>query len=255
MNWLLLRGLSREQRHWGDFPASFARTVGGAAHCLDLPGTGTEHVRPTPANIAGITEDVRCRLNLLKRAHPGPWSLFGISLGGMVAMDWVARHPADFERVVLANTSAANMSVPWKRMDYRVMPKVARAIFLKDDLARERLILSITTKLATDLDAVAATWATFQSDAPVARSVVLKQLWAASRFQAPARLPVPALILGGGRDPLMDPSCPHRLAARFGVPIEVHPEAGHELALDAPEWVAARVAAWLGTSKAAGAAA
>mgnify|MGYP003949335389 CR=1 FL=1 len=43
MNWLFLRGLTREQRHWGPFRDVFARDYPGAkVHCLDLPGTGTE---------------------------------------------------------------------------------------------------------------------------------------------------------------------------------------------------------------------
>lgn len=245
MNWLLLRGLSREQRHWGAFREQFAKVVGGAVFCLDLPGTGTECRRPTPSTVQAITDDLRARFVGLKGAHPGPWALLGMSLGGMVAMDWVARHEGDFERVVLANTSAANMSVPWKRMNYQVLPRVGRALFMKDALARERLVLSITTKLATDRETTAAAWAQIGASAPVARATVLRQLLAASRFRAPARLKVPALILSGGRDPLMDPACPRKLAAHFGVPLEVHAEAGHELALDAPEWFAERVRAWI----------
>ena len=38
-NWLLLRGLAREQRHWEDFPAILERTLPGTrVHRLDLPG-------------------------------------------------------------------------------------------------------------------------------------------------------------------------------------------------------------------------
>jgi hypothetical protein len=39
VNWLFLRGLSREQRDWGDFPETFERRVGGRVYFLDLPGT------------------------------------------------------------------------------------------------------------------------------------------------------------------------------------------------------------------------
>ena len=60
MNWLLLRGLAREQRHWGRFPALLsAKLPGDRVFCLDLPGTGTEHRRKSPASIAAIPVGLR----------------------------------------------------------------------------------------------------------------------------------------------------------------------------------------------------
>src|SRR5205814_3692341 len=60
--WLLLRGLAREQRHWGAFlPALQAALPDARVHCLDLPGAGTEHARTSPANARSIAEDVRQR--------------------------------------------------------------------------------------------------------------------------------------------------------------------------------------------------
>ncbi|HEY8086659.1 MAG TPA: alpha/beta hydrolase, partial [Polyangiaceae bacterium] len=111
MNWLFLRGLSREQRHWGSFPALFKRVVPASGAptrvwCLDLPGTGTEHERPSPRTIEGIMEDLRARWVALREAEPAPWGLLAMSLGGMVAMAWCDAHPGDFARLVLASTSA-----------------------------------------------------------------------------------------------------------------------------------------------------
>jgi alpha-beta hydrolase superfamily lysophospholipase len=246
MNFLLLRGLSREQRHWGTFRETLAARVPGArVFGLDLPGTGTEFQRASPTDIAGITEDVRARWLDLRAREPGPWCLVAMSLGGMVAMHWCATSPEDFAGVALCNSSAANLSRPWKRMDLRVVPTVVRALFSRDPVRTERLILSMTTRRATGLDAVAAAWASYQADRPVTRATVLRQLWAASRFPAPARLTVPAVILAGAHDPLADPSCQRSLSKHFGVPLMVHPEAGHELALDAPDWFADCIATWL----------
>ena len=246
MNLLLLRGLSREQRHWGAFPDILrARVPGARVFCLDLPGAGTENLRRSPADIAGITADVRARWIALREAQPGPWYLFAMSLGGMVAMQWCADHPSDFAGVVLCNTSAANLSRPWKRLDARVYPSVLRALTTRDPVGREQIILSITTRRQTDLLPIAQRWASYQRDRPVSRINVLRQLWAASRFRAPPRLGVPGLILSAARDPLTDPSCPKRLANHFGVPIETHPDGGHELAMDAPEWLADRMGAWI----------
>ena len=93
MNWLLLRGLAREQRHWGRFPDALrSQLPDDQVFCLDLPGTGTEHQRKSPLEIAGIARDVRARFAGLRAQHPGPWRLLAVSLGGMVAMQWCADH-------------------------------------------------------------------------------------------------------------------------------------------------------------------
>lgn len=246
MNFLLLRGLSREQRHWGSFPDTLcARIPDLRVHCLDLPGTGTESHRPGPTTVEAIAEDLRERWLALRDANPGEWGLLGMSLGGMVAMQWCADHPADFSRVVLCNTSAGNLSRPWSRLDPRVLPSLVRAMTFSDPVVRERLVLSAITCQLADLDGTAQAWASYQQDRPISRATVLRQLWAAIRFRAPERLEIPGLILSGGRDVLMKPSCPRLLAEHFGMPLQVHPEAGHELALDAPDWFADQMATWL----------
>lgn len=247
MNWLLLRGLAREQRHWGSFPEAFARALGVRVHCLDLPGTGTENGRPTPTTLPEIADDVRARWTALRDSTPGPWSLLGISLGGMVSMQWVGAHPEDFERVVLLNTSASNLSRPWERLDLGVVPGIAKALFDRDPVRRERRILSVTAKLIDDerAQATAETWATFQADRPVARTTVLRQLWAASRFRAPVSLTPPTLVLCAAEDPLTNPKCAKRLADHFGAPLLVHPTAGHDLPLDDPQWLTTQVREWV----------
>jgi pimeloyl-ACP methyl ester carboxylesterase len=247
MHWLLLRGLAREQRHWGDFPLVFARALPHTtAHCLDLPGAGTEHRRRSPDTIATIADDVRTRWLALRHAHPGPWGLFGMSLGGMIAMDWCASHPADFARVVLASTSAGDLSRPWRRFGLAILPRAVRVLAGRDAVRRERGILTMTTELVANADAIAADWACYPDDRPMARTNVLRQLRAASVFRAPPRLDVPTLVMAGAGDRMTDPSCSRRLAARFGAPLVVHPAAGHELCLDAPTWVTGEIASWLG---------
>jgi pimeloyl-ACP methyl ester carboxylesterase/alpha-ketoglutarate-dependent taurine dioxygenase len=247
MHWLFLRGLSREKRHWGAFPETFARIVPGASvHCLDLPGAGTERERPSPRTIEAITADVRPRWLGLRNEHPGPWGLLAMSLGGMVAMAWCAQHPADFSRLVLANTSCGDLSRSWRRFHPGIIPSALRALATRDPAEREERILAFCTRLLPDLPAVAAQWASYPR---MERGNVLRQLAAARAFRAPERIEVPALVVGGGRDPLADPSCSRMLASHLGAPLTVHREAGHELALDAPEWFASEVAAWLETTR------
>jgi len=238
LNWLLLRGLAREQRHWGSFRGELQKCIDGRVACLDLPGSGTEHARPSPATIAGIAEDVRARFS----PDGGRWGLCAVSLGGMVAMQWCAAHPEEFAAVVLINTSAANLSAPWRRMRLAVVPPVLRALAERDPARREERILKMTTRLRGELPAVAREWAGFHAERPMARANVLRQLLAAARFRAPDGLQMPALVVSGAHDPLTDPQCPQRLAQRFGARLAVHPQAGHDLATDDPVWLATQIA-------------
>jgi len=52
------------------------------------------------------------------------------------------------------------------------------------------------------------------------------------------------LLLAGVGDELVDPVCSRRLAEQWGVELRLHPSAGHDLPLDAADWVIAQVAAW-----------
>lgn len=242
-HWLLLRGLSREQRHWGGFPEALSKKLGAQVHCLDFPGTGTEHARQSPASVRAIADDLRGRW--LPGRAAGPWGLFAMSLGGMVAMDWCAAHPADFSALVLVNSSARNLSPPWRRMRLRVVPQIALALAARDRVKREHRILRMTTRLHRDLPALSREWARIGEESPVTRATVLRQLAAAARFRAPLAVRPRALVVSGGQDPFTDPACQHRLAQHFGAPLAVHPEAGHDLSTDDPEWLAEQVRAWL----------
>lgn len=254
MNWLLLRGLSREKRHWGTFPQLLAEASGDTVHCLDLPGFGTERGRPSPTCVRGIAEDLRARWLPLAAQHPGEWGLLGMSLGGMVTMQWAGDHPGDFARVVIVNSSARNLSLPWQRMQWGVLPGVVRSLFDIDDVQRERRILGMTTRMAADVEALARQWAGYAQDGRPERVAVVRQLLAAMRFRAPAKLEMPVLVVSGGKDPLTAPVCEQQLAAHFQADFERHPDAGHELAVDAGPWLAGRVTAWAhpGRARAAG---
>src|SRR5690606_18791937 len=86
MNLLLLRGLIRDHRYWGEFPSRLQTHAPHLkVHFLDLPGVGTENERECPDTITAI------RVDLAKRFHEkiaqgklpkGPWSLLAISMGG-----------------------------------------------------------------------------------------------------------------------------------------------------------------------------
>lgn len=259
--WLFLRGLSREARHWLPFPEHFERDVPGArVHVLDLPGAGTEWRRTAPLSVAACVKDVRRRWLRIREAcgvdpaapehapHAAaraPWAILGISLGAMVALRWIADSPLDFERAVVINTSAGDLSRPWERMRLGVLPGLTRALRAGDPVAREREILGATTRMFTGQDALATRWAAYHRAQPMTHRNVLRQLAAGAAFRSPARVDVPLLVLAATHDPLARAECGRRIAARYGAPFEQHPAAGHDLPLDDPEWVTGRVARWI----------
>lgn len=235
-NWLLLRGLSREQRHWAELPTRLRQTLGSEVVCLDLPGVGTEVGRPSPARIEGISRDLRARF-LASGAAGRPFGLFAISLGGMIALDWVRRFPGDFEVAVIANSSAANLSRAQDRLRFMNLGPLMGMLRDPDPVAREHRLLRMMTNHRAGDEALARAFAEIARTAPVSMSVMTAQLMAAMRFQAPAEVEARLEFLVSAADQFVDPSCSYRLAERYRAPIRVHPSAGHELALDDPDWV------------------
>lgn len=240
-HYLLLRGLSREQRHWGDFPSALRSATGAQVHCLDAPGFGTEHARRSPRSVGAITDDMRERF-MADRA-PGDWSVVGISLGGMVTLDWCARYGEDFQRCVVINTSA-RPSPPQQRFRPGALPALTTSRFRPAE-ANERAILAISSNnTAVDRDTLAVQWAQWAGERTPAQASVANQAAAALRFAAPRRLPVPLLVLASRGDRLVSHRCSDRIAQQLSAELRVHPTGGHDLPLDDPAWVAGQIAGW-----------
>lgn len=237
LNWLLLRGLVREQRHWGDFPAQLAAASGGNVQTLDLPGVGTERNRPAPTSISATVDDLRARLDRGQQQ----WGIFAPSLGGMVALDWASRWPEDFVRVAVCNTSARDLAGPFERFSFASIRATLRAVASTTRLARERHVLGLVSNTEVGRSQ-AEIFAGFEPAIGV--NVLLRQLWAGSRAVAPASLSMPCLVLCSKGDRLCSPIASYRLAERLGARLAEHPTAGHDLPLDDPEWVCEQIAAF-----------
>ncbi|MDD1605677.1 MAG: alpha/beta hydrolase, partial [Methylococcaceae bacterium] len=94
-NWLLLRGLSREAAHWGEFPMLLQNGLSNArVHTLDLSGTGRFYQQTSPNRIEAITALLRQQA-LTEGLLEQPLTLLAYSLGGMVAWEWMKTYPDD----------------------------------------------------------------------------------------------------------------------------------------------------------------
>ncbi|MEG2029486.1 MAG: alpha/beta hydrolase [Janthinobacterium sp.] len=244
--WILLRGLMREQRHWGGFPARLAQALPGAAIVTpDLPGNGERHALPSATRVADMVEF--CRQDLLQRGMAPPYRLLALSLGAMVAVEWAHRHPQEIALCVLINTSMRPWNPFYRRLRWQNYPALLAQLLFGGRRSQEALILRLTSRRhGAGNAALLADWLRYQRQYPVSRRNALRQLQSAARFRAPDSRPaMPLLLLAGARDRLVDHRCTLRLAQAWQAPCMLHPDAGHDLPLDDGDWVADAVLQWL----------
>lgn len=248
--WILLRGLTRESRHWGRFPSLLGDAVEAAeVIALDLPGNGSLSGRISPTKVEEAAD--ACRAELQRRNVEAPFFLLGMSLGAMVATAWSTRFPGDVRACVLINTSMR----PFCPFYWRLRPanyfSILRLLLLSDPVASEKLVLQMTSRLGGASDLLLDEWSALRSETRVSRSNALRKLLAAARFRAPATRPeAPVLVLASTRDTLVDVRCSRALAHAWQSDYAEHPDAGHDLPLDDAPWVARQVGAWAAAARA-----
>jgi len=242
--WLFLRGWAREARHWGDFPAQFRAAMPDAEIVeVDPPGGGRFYAQRSLLTVESMVEHAREWLRA--RSTPEPYHLLGLSLGGMVSLDWASRHSGEVAACVVLNTSLSPFSAFYERIRPRSYATLLRILLERDPRARETAIYRLTSSGEPKPDLIAA-WTRYAIEQPMSRANALRQLVAAARYRAPPEPPAaPVLVLASAGDRLVDPGCSRSLAKAWKLPITVHPTAGHDLALDDGAWVAAEVRRWL----------
>jgi alpha-beta hydrolase superfamily lysophospholipase len=244
--WILLRGLTREARHWGDFPQKLSNALQGAkVIAIDLPGNGEFHAETSPTRIEDMTD--RCRAELTRRGVPPPYRLLAISMGGMVAVDWAARYTMEIDAAVLINTSMRPFSAFHQRLRISAWPRLLRTIvFPVSAEAIERAIFALISNQAQTPVGLIEEWMHIRRTHPVSAANALRQLRAAARFRAPsAAPPVRLLVLAATGDRLVNVLCSMALAHAWACEAVLHPTAGHDLPLDQGDWVIAQVCDWL----------
>ncbi|HLT23389.1 MAG TPA: alpha/beta hydrolase, partial [Bacteriovoracaceae bacterium] len=100
-HFILLRGLTRESRHWGDFPKLLQEHYPESKIILlDLPGAGTLHKERAPLSVEKMVTRLRKEIDehLLEKNNI---NFIGVSLGGMVAMKWAEMFPQDLNKIIL----------------------------------------------------------------------------------------------------------------------------------------------------------
>lgn len=250
--WVLLRGLTRESRHWGGFPQQLGEAFPGApVICLDLPGNGKLNGLNSPLSVEAMAD--WCHAEIARLGIAAPCRVLAMSLGAMVAVAWAQRHSDDVAAAVLINTSLRPFSPFYRRLrpaNYFRMLRLFSA--MPSDRELETAVLEMTTRLQPHPAATIDAWLQWRRDNPVSRRNALRQLLAAARYRAPRRRPLERLLLlASARDALVDARCSLQLAAQWDASLAVHPTAGHDLPLDDAAWVLAQLRLWLESVSAA----
>jgi pimeloyl-ACP methyl ester carboxylesterase len=245
--WVLLRGLMRESRHWGEFPALFQNALAGQALVmLDFPGNGRLYTQSSATSVTEMANDARRQLRHL--GYAPPYRLLALSLGAMVAVAWSESYPEELEKMILINTSLA----PYNPFYHRLRPKNYFALtrLLYGSVAqREGLILRLTSSRShtENLQSILNQWIGYAEECPISRANILRQLQAAFSYRARLTAPAtPVLLLAGQKDQLVNVASSVKLAQHWHCAIRLHPNAGHDLPLDDGVWVTEQVKEWLG---------
>src|SRR5574343_2061488 len=189
--WVLLRGLSRESGHWGEFPQLLLRQVreqqpGAQLVMLDLPGNGRLHRQASPSDVPAMVE--ACRAQLAGLGLRGPVHVLAMSLGAMVASDWIARYPAEVCAGVLINTSLRPFSPFYRRLrPLNYMTLLMLSLSRLGYRQREAKVLRMTTRLLEQPEQVLDHWVALQRERPVGVRNTVRQLLAAARYEASRR--------------------------------------------------------------------
>lgn len=118
---VLIIGLASDRRWWLDFPEH----LGAWTHHLpESPGMGpTRNGWPSLTARATVR---RVRAGALATGLEPPYHLFGLSLGGAMALEWARRHPDEVLSTTAVNTShAARLYSPWRRVNLRTWARIA----------------------------------------------------------------------------------------------------------------------------------
>jgi pimeloyl-ACP methyl ester carboxylesterase len=242
--WVLLRGLTREHRHWEDFPEKLQQHFPGTQIITpDLPGNGDHADLISPASIQEMM--LFLRKDIASSIASGPVHIIGLSMGAMVAIEWMRYYPQECAASILINTSLKGISPFYHRLRPQNYYRIMYSLFTRDNYAREKAILQMTSNLHPNTEQLLQRWVSYAEENTVIPSNALRQLLAASRYCAPKLQPgCPILLLRSKNDKLVDSQSSVSLAKNWSLPMQTHPRAGHDLTLDDGDWVCQKIDGW-----------
>jgi pimeloyl-ACP methyl ester carboxylesterase len=258
---VLLHGLCLEQGSWASQIRHLTRQWGARLRIIsyDHRGHGRSDTAPTSTYVIGqLAADLADVLAALDVA--GPLTLVGHSMGGMVALAYLGRPPADRpvepHGVVLVATAAGRLA---ERGVARLLASPATDLLCRlAACAPQRAVRLLTKPVRAALalqvgDHARVTLATLFDTAMAAASLTtavgfLPSLRSYDQYFMLASIRARTTIISGGLDVLTPPSHSRDLAAAIAGATHVHiPTAGHMLPHEASHAVTDAISRTIGT--------
>ncbi|MCP5246525.1 MAG: hypothetical protein H6937_11505 [Burkholderiales bacterium] len=129
----------------------------------------------SPDTVSGMTEALRKQIAIRQKLK-----LISISMGGMIAVDWITRYPEEVEAAVVINSSIGQLSPSYHRLRLLAWPYIVKCFSFTD--ATEGDILSLTSNKHGDDAALLAMWQEWQQQNPVSFANARNQCMAAIKF-------------------------------------------------------------------------
>jgi pimeloyl-ACP methyl ester carboxylesterase len=241
-NILLIRGLTREAEHGPEFLRELKKRMPEYnIVTLDIPGNG-KHFRlksftSIKKNVFFLRDQWKKRIN-----YPSENVLIGISLGGMVALEWSTLFPEDWNHVVLINTSHGALSSIPRRFRLGNIFNLLKIALTKSIKRKQEIIFSMTVHNKYLKDATVNFWTQIGKLRPISPINALRQIWSAITFRKiSAKTVVPTHLICSRLDKLVSYKCSEQLAKYLQLPLVIHEVAGHDPTVDDPDWLAEQI--------------
>lgn len=242
---MLIRGLSRQQLHWGDFPEHLKALSGSDVLFEDLPGFGQRYQETSPSRIEDIAAEVAPSIFSKEHLHKGKINLVGISMGGMVALALANLYPEKVASLTLINASFKPYAKFYQRLQPKAYAGFLRAWFNPVMRYSEREILRLSSNFRDTDDHLLNQWLDFRRQQPPSRSAAVNQIIAASKFRFDDSKPVERMLfIAAKKDRIVSYKCSENAAKALEAEYRCHLHAGHDLPLDAPKWLAEQIVQW-----------
>jgi pimeloyl-ACP methyl ester carboxylesterase len=237
---VILRGLIRENGHsqalynyHSQLKSSFI------IHGLEIDGNGQYYQKQSALTVSAMVEQVRTDYLKIKQKYPAEdeFTLAAISLGGMIAAEWMSKYPQDFKQLILVNTSFSGICSMFERFRPANFNNYLKLLFTTDPRRKEEILFEFILYQKEKNRFLIDHWTTIRAERPVSNSNTIRQLIAGWRFNMPEVAPaIPTWIMVGEKDQLVSPNCSHQIAKKWNLPILQNFSAGHDLTNDDPKW-------------------
>ena len=238
----LLRGLVREERHWGPFKDKIASMIPNSLiETPQIPGVGSYNQMQSPTSFTDMINFMRNKIDWGKH-QKNERVLIAISLGGMIARQWTDLYENDFDKIILINTSYKGINPIYRRLQPLSILRFVKILFTPTIKARENAIIKLSSNNENNRLKHIENWVEIQNDRPVSRMNFFRQITAALKYNAPKTPPKkPIIVISSKADKLCHVKCSEQIHEIWGGKLYLHESAGHDLPIDDPDWLISKI--------------